>query len=237
MSQVIPLNNEHHANLRIQDSTDFSRFKNQHLIPLIVHDFIPLASEFAIVFVKNEETGEFTATAMMGMKVGINLYCQNAQWESSVTPASFLNSPLSLHTQDDNKENCFVCIDTDSPLISEKTGQALFSSGEQTEYLQARTKHLIDVIEKSEQTQRILQHLASKKLLTIKQLKINLGKDQQYAIDGLYVIDEKALNALNDEDFSDLRNKGLLPLIYAHLSSMHQVARLAKKQIEFDATK
>lgn len=237
MAQVIPLNNEHHANIKIQDNTDFSRFKNEHLIPLTAHDFIPLASEFAIVFVKNEETGEFTATAMMGMKAGVNLYCQNKHWEVPVTPASFLSSPLSLHTQNDNKENCFVCIDIDSPLISEKMGQALFSNGEQTEYLQARTRHLVDVAEKFEQTKNIIQYLALKRLLTTKQLKINLSKGNQYAIDGLYVIDEKALNSLNDEDFSELRNKGLLPLIYAHLSSMHQVARLAKKQIEFDSIK
>jgi len=52
----------------------------------------------------------------------------------------------------------------------------------------------------------------------------------------LYVIDEKKLDALSDDEFNELRSKGLLPIIYAHLSSMHQIARLAKKQINLDNT-
>ncbi|MCJ8303190.1 SapC family protein [Shewanella sp.] len=236
MTQITPLNNEHHSNLKITSSTDFSRFKEQHLIPLIAHDFIPLASEFSIVFVKNEETGQFTAVAMMGIKPGINLYCQDDKWEPSVMPSSFLNSPLSLHIQDENSDDCFVGIDLDSPLVSTDNGQALFNSeGEQTDYLKSRTEHLLDVTGKYEQTQKITQHLASKRLLTLKKLNINLGKDEKYAIDGLYIIDENVLNDLCQDDFNDLREKGLLPLIYAHLSSMHQIGRLAKKQIQFDA--
>lgn len=153
MTQITPLNHEHHADLTIIDNTDFTRFKDQHLIPLIAHDFIPLASEFAIIFVKNEETGQFTAVAMMGIKPGINLYCQDEKWEPSVIPSNFRNSPLSLHIQDENADNCFVGIDLDSPLVTTDNGQALFNStGEQTDYLKSRADDLLDVTEKHQHT-------------------------------------------------------------------------------------
>jgi len=237
MSNITPLNNQQHAGLKVKDSSDFSRFKAQHLIPISAHEFIPLSAEFSIAFVKNEDTGQFTPVAMMGMKQGVNLYCQSEIWSPSVTPTGFYNAPLALVKKNNEEDDCIVCIDTNSPLISETEGQLLFDvNGEQTDYLKTKTDHLLDVMEKLEQTQAITQYLAKKRLLVLKTLNIDIGhgNGEKYSLTGLYVINEKVLNELDKEDFNDLREKGLLPLIYAHLSSMHQIARLVKMQIEFD---
>ena len=91
MTNIVPLNHQQHATLKVQDNRDFTRFKDQHLIPVTAHDFIPLASEFPIVFVKNTETGGFTAAAMMGIKPNINLYCQTPEWPATVVPSNFFN--------------------------------------------------------------------------------------------------------------------------------------------------
>lgn len=237
MTNIVPLNNKHHAKLKIKDNKDFSRFKDQHLIPITVQDFIPLSTEFPIVFVKNAETGQFTAVAMMGIKTNINLYCQTSEWLSEVTPSSFFNSPLGLVKQEGEEENFYVCIDINENGVGKIDGQSLFDEkGEETEYLKVRTKHLLDVAENSQQTQNIIQYLASKKILTLRTLNLNLA-GEKYTIEGLYVIDEKVLHNLNNEDFNELRERGLLPLIYAHLSSMHQIARLITKQLNFDRSK
>lgn len=235
MTNITPLNNQKHAKLKVINDKNFIRFKEQHLIPVVVQDFIPLASEFPIAFVKNTETGEFTAVAIMGVKPNVNLYCQSNNWPAEVQPASFFNYPFSLARQTEDDDNCFVCIDTNSELVTENNGQLLFDEdGEQTDYLKARTEHLLKVAENHEQTAKIVQFFASNKLLTLKSLNINLGDNQKLSLDGLYVIDESKLEALEEEQFNELRNKGLLPLIYAHLSSMHQIARLARKQINLD---
>lgn len=235
MTNIIPLHHQTHATLKVQNNNDFTRFKEQHLIPVVVQDFIPLASEFPIVFVKNTETGQFTAVAMMGIKPNINLYCQTPIWSAEVVPTSFFNYPFSLAKQNEEDDDCYVCIDTDSSLVNEEQGQALFDDkGEQTDYLKARTEHLLNIAQRHEQTANIMQYFASKKLLTLKTLNLNLGGEQKLTLDGLYVIDEKKLDALSDDEFNELRSKGLLPIIYAHLSSMHQIARLAKKQINLE---
>jgi len=237
MTNIIPLHHQTHASLKVKNSNDFTRFKEQHLIPVVIQDFIPLASEFPIVFVKNTETGQFTAVAMMGIKPNINLYCQTPSWSAEVIPSSFFNYPFSLARQNEDKDDCFVCIDTESALVNEAQGQALFDEkGEQTDYLKARTEHLLNIAQRHEQAANITQYFASKKLLTLKTLNLNLGENQKFTLDGLYVIDEKKLDALSDDEFNELRSKGLLPIIYAHLSSMHQIARLAKKQINLDNT-
>jgi len=235
MTSIKPLHHQQHATLKVQNKNDFTRFKEQHLIPVVAQDFIPLASEFPIVFVKNTETGQFTAVAMMGIKPNINLYCQTPNWPAEVVPTSFFNYPFSLAKQNEEDDDCYVCIDTESALVNEEQGEALFDDkGEQTDYLKYRTEHLLNIAQRHEQTAGIVQYFASKKLLTLKTLNLNLGGEQKLTLDGLYVIDEKKLDALSSEEFNELRSKGLLPLIYAHLSSMHQIARLAKKQANLD---
>lgn len=233
---MIPLNNKQHAILKIQQSNDVSRFKNQHLIPITVQDFIPLSTEFPIVFVKNEETGQFISVAMMGIRSGINLYCQDTEWSCAVAPIGFHNAPLSLVKTSENSDEVIVCFDEKSSLISNDSGEDLFDKqGQQTEFLNRKTQALLSVAEFTEQTQAIINILAQKKLLTSKQLNVKLTSEQEpVLISGIYLIDEKALSALSTEEFEDFRTKGLLPLIYAHLASLHQITRLTIKQNEFD---
>ena len=47
-------------------------------------------------------------------------------------------------------------------------------------------------------------------------------------MEGLYRVDEAALNALPDETLLTLRKTGALPLAYAQLFSMNQLAMLPK---------
>lgn len=234
---MTPLNNKLHANLKIQHSNDVSRFRSQQLIPITVQDFIPLSTEFPIVFVKNEETGQFTSVAMMAIRTGVNLYCQETKWSCAVAPIGFHNAPLSLIKTSENSDEVMVCFDEKSSFISTDNGESLFDEkGQQTEFLNRRTQALLSVAEFTEQTQAIINILAQKKLLISKQLNVKLTNEQEPAlINGIYLIDEKALNALPAEEFEDFRAKGLLPLIYAHLTSLHQITRLTMKQNAFEA--
>jgi hypothetical protein len=236
MNKIIPLNNDKHKLLKVTSSSDFRRFKDQHLIPVIAQDFSSLATEFPIVFVKNVETGQFIAVAMMGIRNGINLYCQDEHWSAPVFPLGFTNAPLSLVKRNENSDEVVVCIDESSNLVSEETGKALFNDqGEKTSYLKQRAQTLLNIAENNVQTQTIVKLFADKNLLVRRQLNVNLAAEKEpFTIDGIYTIDEQILNELNNEDFEQLRTKGLLPLVYAHLNSLHQIARLTMKQNELD---
>lgn len=236
MSNVTPLHNEAHKSLKVIESQDFSRFKDQHLIPLVVQDFGTVATEFPIVFVKNNDSGQFVPVALMGLREGVNIYCQEKTWKHSVLPRGFKNAPFSLARKADAENELIVCIDIDSELVSETDGNALFDdAGEQTDYLKARSEAVGKVAEFNQQTQTITQHLASLDLIASRQLTVNLEKEgQPLNINGLYLIDEKVLNELPADKFEDLRSKGLLTLIYAQINSIHQVGRLTAKQNAFD---
>ena len=52
--------------------------------------------------------------------------------------------------------------------------------------------------------------------------------DQVKNINGCYVINEERLNAFSDALFLEVRAKGFLPAMYAHLMSLPQIERLVQ---------
>lgn len=237
MSKLTAINTKQHANLKLAESTDYTRFKEQHLIPVVMQDFANLAAEFPIVFVKNTETDQLIPVAMMGLKKGINLYCQDQTWTSHVKPIGFLNYPLTFVKKSQESNEYVVCFDEESGLVTETEGQALFDDkGEQSAYLKARTEALLKVVEYTEKTQVFSQYLSDNKLLVSQNLNINLaGSDEAINIDGIYIVDEKVLTELPIDKLDELRSRGLLGLIYAHLVSIKQISRLTAKHREFEA--
>jgi len=235
-STVVPLNQEKHANVRLIESNDFSRFKNQHLIPVIAQDVFALAAEFPIVFVKNSESDEFVMVALMGLKDNQNLFCQDTEWKSHVAPSSFTSAPLSVALIEKGSDQVVVCIDEDSPLVSQTQGESLFSEdGEKTEYLQKRIESVMRIAEQTVQTQNLCKLFATKNLLSSHQLTIKHREDApQYLIEGIYTVDDKLLDKMPIEEFADLRKNSLLPLIYAHLTSLNQFRRLSLLQYQAD---
>ncbi len=236
MTKITPLNTTEHAGISIIESNDYSRFSNEHLIPVVAQEFVSIATEFPIVFVKNTETGRFTPVAMMGLKNRINLYCHDSSWRANVTPLGFSNAPLSLMKTSEQSDEVMVCIDQSSHLVVDAGGHRLFNDDkEQSDYLKARTQALLDIASFNQQTASICQLFTSLKLLEPKLLSVKLIQNEQAInIDGVYVVDEKRLNELSDEDFLSLKNKGVLPLIYAHLLSLKQLSRLIEKQNRYD---
>lgn len=236
MSSPVPLKKDTHAKLKVTESGDFRRYKGMHLIPIITQDFFTLAAEFSLVFVKNGKTEEFIPVAIMGLREGQNLYCQSEQWTAPVAPMAFGSAPFSIARTDPTGEQLIVLVDEESPLLSETKGEVLFKEdGERSEYLERRIEYLVKFAQFSANTQEICKFLADKNLLATQKVQLQHRPDaQRYNIDGIYTINEEALNALPDEDFLQMRKQGLLGLIYAHLASLQQLRRISQLQYEAD---
>jgi hypothetical protein len=172
----------------------------------------------------------------MGLREGMNLYCQTEQWQAQVIPVSFNNLPFGIARVDPEGEQFAVMIDEDSSLLSEDKGERLFKEdGQRTEYFDRRVEAIVNVAQQTLNTQAICKHLAEKELFMTQQLQLRHRPDvPSYNIDGIYTVNEEALNALSDEDYLELRKRGLLGMIYAHLSSLQQFRRISKLQYEAD---
>lgn len=236
MTMITPLTTTKHLQLRVKESSDYRKFAAENLVPIVVQEFTTLATEFPLVYVKNTETGQFMPVALMGIKNGLNLYCQSAQWNATVTPLGFRSAPFSFVKTAKENDELMLCVDEDSTLISSEQGTRLFDDqGNQSDYLKMRAEALLDIASFNQQTKDITALFVEMQLLVPQQLTVKLGSNEpKMNIDGVYVIDEKRLNDLSQDDFMSLKSKGLLPIIYAHRISLQQIAKLIFKQNEFD---
>ena len=236
MSKFVPLAKDQHAKLRVIQSGDYTRFKQQNLIPIVVRDFFTLSAEFPLVFVTNKNTEDFMPVAIMGLQEGQNLYCQEQPFPAHVVPVGFGNAPFAITATDDSRDQFAVLVDEESALLSDSEGEHVFTDdGNKTEYMEARIEGLVQAAQQNHQTQEITKYLAEKGLLMTQQVRLQHSPDGRlYNIDGIYVVDEQKFNELSEEDFLDMRSRGLIALVYAHLNSLQQLRRVSERQYVAD---
>lgn len=228
--QVTPLFREKHAKLKISRKKAFAHIEKQHIVPVVVQEFVRVAAELPIVFVKNNETGVFEVVTMLSLTPGENLLVRDGEWQGNYVPRVLRNYPLALMEDGQNPGQLLVALIESSPVVNTEEGFALFNDdGTESDFLKARTSSLGEVIHHTQMTKAFNKELADMDLLIPQVLTITLeGKPRE--INGIYIVDEKKLQELPDEQFVELRKKGLLPAIYAHLMSLQQVQRLGERE-------
>lgn len=228
--QITPLFREKHAHLKINTQKAFEHIESQHIIPVVLHEFIRCGAELPIVFVKNTDSGEFEAVAMLALKPGENLMVEEGNWQGHYVPRILRNYPLALIEDGKNPEQLLVALIESSPMVNAEEGFALFNEdGTDSDFLKARTSSLSDTLQQGQITKAFNKILVDMDLLVAQTLSITV-EGQPRDIGGIYIIDEKKLQELPDEQFADLRKKGVLPAVYAHLMSLQQVQRLGERQ-------
>ncbi|MFK5892372.1 MAG: SapC family protein [Pseudomonadota bacterium] len=230
-SAIQPLNYEHHNQVKIQTKGQYFHTKNQQIVPVVIHEFSRTGAEMPIVFVKNTNTGEFQPVALLGFKNDENVFYANQnneeKWLANYVPAIINHHPFALMPTENDANKLQIFLKTDSTVISTEEGSALFDEqGQETEYLKQRKNVLATYYENTLITKQFVESLADNDLLIKQQLTITL-QGEDYAIDGVYLVNEKTLNELPDNEFLALRKRGYLSAIYIHLGSIHQLTRLA----------
>lgn len=230
-TNIVPLNNDVHANLKVKNELRADLIAKEQVVPLVVHEFAHASGNYPVIFVKNSETGQFQAVALLGLEAGENLFVKEGRWQATHVPGVINNYPFKLVAHSEDENQFMLALDHDSDLVGEE-GEALFDADKkETPYLERRREAIVQYFESGHVTTAFTALLVELDLLVARNLKLNVN-DQEINLDGLYFVDEQKLNALSDEDFSTLRTRGFLPLIYAHMLSVHQIQRLAKMRME-----
>jgi hypothetical protein len=230
MSQpVVALHPDVHRHVRLTESRSFAPFAKQHLFPVSVHEFVRASSEFPLVFVKDSESGQFRAVALTGLVPGENLY-GSAAVSPNYLPQAVLNYPLVLLANPQQPDQFSIGLNTAASQVQVTDGEALFSEGQETPYLTKRKQQLLQSFEQLQVTAAFIELLQQHELLQPQGFQFDL-KGQQHQLNGIYIISEAKLNQLSAEVFADLRQRGFLPAIYAQLTSLHQLNRLAALKI------
>lgn len=231
MANFQPLHKDTHAKTKIKPITNVADLKEQHALGVVVQEFALAGAHYPIAFVKEQDKDVYFPVAMLGLEANKNLFVgEDGKWLGMYMPARYTHKPLTVVPNKDDANLFGIAINVDAEEVNEEEGEALFTeSGEESEYLEKRKKALMAYVENEQITKAFLDTIAGMGLLHPQSINVRV-KDKEYNLNGIYLVDEKKLNELSDEDFLTLRKRGFLGPIFAHLGSMHKVTNLIQKQ-------
>lgn len=170
------------------------------------------------------------AVAVMSLLPGRNMFVgPSGQWLGSYVPVALRTFPFrSVPIQ--GREDSALCVVEDSGLIVDADGKAepLFNpDGRLAASVEPVWKMLVEVEANRRNTALAISALQEAGLICPWNITVKVdGADK--TVDGLFRIDEAALNGLDDDAFLKLRRIGALPLAYIQLLSMAQIGVFAQ---------
>ncbi|WP_075881438.1 SapC family protein [Vreelandella massiliensis] len=205
---------------------DLSFAAHKALIPLHAGELAKAPTTMPLALIK--ENREWRLVGVCGIESGHNLFIKNGKWLGHYRPEWLSTYPFEIVTVG---EKGLVTFNRNSGLLDEgDAGESFFDEqGQMTEAVSARVEALKISHRKHQATQKALSALAKANVITPwpEALHSQLG----LSIDGLHMIDEKALSQLDDETFLNLRQAQALPMAYAlnlSIQQTHLLARLAR---------
>ncbi|WP_431271434.1 SapC family protein [Dankookia sp. P2] len=168
--------------------------------------------------------------ALCGLAAGSNLYVdERGGWKpGAYVPAYLRRVPFFLVRSAPGSDQLVLCIDPQAPQVSRTEGEALFdAAGKPTPQLEQALAFTRSVEEGMLRTRGITERLNQLGLLKPAVVEFpHHGKPLR--VDGFFAVDRPALAALPPEQFLELREKGWLEPIYAHLLSVGGLPELAR---------
>lgn len=224
---MVPLDSKKHQKLYLKTDPTYAQASELHMVPLVAFEFLKASSSYPIVFVKQQETGKFKSVALMGFEEGENVIFTQGKVNADYIPVNIRRYPFAAGGENPNDKDMILCLDENSDLINDSEGTPLFNdSGEPTEVIEQVSDFLIDLVARDQATDSFIDCLMSNDLIQPTELKVSLGAEGERKINGLYKIDEVALNNLTDEVALLLYKRQYFAAIYAHLGSLSQFKRL-----------
>lgn len=230
--QLVPLDSGKHGSTFCRPLQEFSFAAQSQLASIMVNEFVHCAAHYPIVFL--EQGGQRRPVALFGFEREENLFVspEDGAWQADYVPAILRRYPFAL-ARSTEAQTFAVCVDESSHLLGdeERGGLALFDEGKPSDVLEHAKRFLLELQQLDEITAVFAAKLAEHGLLVPLQIRARIDGEER-SVSGCLGVDEARLNALTDEQFIDLRRRGYLIPIYAHLASLRCVNRLLKRKAD-----
>lgn len=231
-NKVVGLHKEKHAKTKISSVRPFSHIAQEHMLPVVVHEFVVAGAEFPVVFVKDQQTERFQPVVLLGLASQQNLMLVDDKWQAMYVPRVVRNYPLVLVQEAPESDRLMVAIDEASERVNEAEGFPLFNDdGSESEFLTVRKQQMGEYVDYAQMTQVFMEKLKSLGLIKEQVLTVTINEEKRN-INGIHMVDDQKLNELSDETFLELRKLGYLTAIYAHLMSLQHTQKLVQKLAE-----
>ncbi len=233
---VVTLNKDKHAKFKVKPNLDFAHARELNLAAVILGELSAAAANFPIVFIQHPETKATRPVAMFGLRPGENYYYGMEGWDATYVPLMIQRHPFLIGLDDSNPDNKMLtmCLDKNSPFLSETDGIALFKEdGDGTEFLGSRNQMLMEIFEGEKVTEQFTKKVAELGLLKSFEIILQGMDGQARKVTGLLTFDGAKLRQLTPAQVQELHAEDFLApcyLIYASLFQVHNLMRLRNRK-------
>ena len=224
--RVVALNDQTHARLRVRPACSFAYAARTNSVPLLSSEFFECAREYPIVFARGEAGP--VAVALLGLREAENLYVdKDGTWDARYVPAFVRRYPFVPGKGAQGE--LLVCIDEASECFDAREGEPLFLEAKPSPQLEHAMKFLAEFHQGAATTELLGRRLQDLGLLRQSDSLAQLNDGTQFRLNGLNVVDESKLRALDRDIVQELFVSGGLAVIYAHLMSLGNLGALVDR--------
>ncbi|MFA7669955.1 MAG: SapC family protein [Burkholderiaceae bacterium] len=228
MTQISAVSREQHAGKRWQRPASYSFTANDAVAPLVAQELPRACMSMPVGFVQTPNG--YQLVAVQGLQSGRNLWlAPDGRWIGPYVPAAYRGHPFVLAKANDDQHA--LCIRNVGGVISESEGEPFFGEdGKPSKPIQDVLRFLELLATNTRQTAALCALLDTHGLIQPWNIQVKTGggdSGNERKVQGLFRVDETALNALPPEAFEALRKGGALALVYCQLLSMQHLKTLA----------
>ena len=206
--------------------TGYAFAMRESVFPLALAELAKAAMSLPIGFIAQSDS--FVPAAVMSLQPEKNLFiAADGRWIHGYIPAAVRGYPFRLANTTDGRQ--VLCIDEDSGLVNNgPDGEAFFD--DDGKLVQA-LRDIMDFLVQTEQSRQVVARACAilhKHHLIQHWPIIHQTASGERKIDGLFRIDEAALNQLAADALFEVRNAGGLHIAYCQLLSMQHLPALGE---------
>jgi hypothetical protein len=234
----VPLNRVEHKDLRLKGVDNVKFAMNVHSVPLTGTEFAIAARDLMIVFA-GTDANDAGPIALLGLRQHENLYVDaDGQWAPNTYVPGFVRRyPFVLAEKPEGQEGADLTVFLDEHYegFGTSEGERLFKEdGTDAELLTNAVSFLGDFQQNIARTRWFMQQLNKHDLLEPRNIRLQKGDDsspdsRSINLNGLFVVNEEKLRALDEITAFEFAREGMFGWIYAHLMSLANIDRLARR--------
>jgi hypothetical protein len=228
-TNAVAVNKEKHAELSVKSGKNFAFARLVNSVPLLTVEFLRAAPEYAVVFAGDGEN--IIPVAILGAEAERNAFVNHdGSWDGNYVPAYVRRYPFVFASSDDGK-NFTLCVDDSfEGCNTGGRGERLFDSdGNRTQYLETVLNFLKDYQAQFQRTRAFCARLKELDLLEPMQATFTLPGGERRNLTGFMAVNRGKLKALEDGVLARMAKSDELELIYLHLHSMQNFARMLER--------
>ncbi len=230
--EAVPISRERHGDWSVKAGGNYSFASEVNSVPLLAAEFIPAATEYAIIFAGEGES--IFPSVILGLRDGENSFvADDGAWQGNYVPAFLRRYPFVFSRSEDGA-TFTLCIDEEFEGCNQDgRGERLFDSeGQQTQYLDSMLKFSREYQAQFNRTMQFAKRLHELELLEAAHARFQSPDGASASLAGFQTVNRDKLKALPGETLAEMARTDELELCYVHIQSLNNLNPMAQRQAQ-----